>query len=140
MRWCGWARRCADPLEPSWAQASPDGEHRSERRQFNLAGDDCPVFDGLWPYCRSYVGATLGGAVELNSGAADIVVNWSGGLHHAHKAEASGFCYVNDIVLGILELLRYHRRVLYIDIGETECRRAPCGPRLVGCLSAAWPR
>ena len=27
-----------------------------------------------------------------------------------------GFCYVNDIVLGILELLKYHARVLYIDI------------------------
>jgi len=43
-------------------------------------------------------------------------VNWAGGLHHAKKAEASGFCYVNDIVLAILELLKFHRRVLYIDI------------------------
>ena len=40
----------------------------------------------------------------------------SGGLHHAKKSEASGFCYVNDIVLAILELLKYHQRVLYIDI------------------------
>lgn len=39
-----------------------------------------------------------------------------GGLHHAKKMEASGFCYVNDIVLAILELLKYHPRVLYIDI------------------------
>jgi acetoin utilization deacetylase AcuC-like enzyme len=30
--------------------------------------------------------------------------------------QASGFCYVNDIVLAILELLKYHARVLYIDI------------------------
>ncbi len=30
----------------------------------------------------------------------------AGGMHHAKKAEASGFCYVNDIVLGILELLK----------------------------------
>jgi len=37
-------------------------------------------------------------------------------LHHAKKGEASGFCYVNDIVLAILELLKYHPRVLYIDI------------------------
>ncbi|KAF8076909.1 hypothetical protein FPV67DRAFT_1445453 [Lyophyllum atratum] len=29
---------------------------------------------------------------------------------------ASGFCYINDIVLGILELLRTYPRVLYIDI------------------------
>ncbi len=27
-------------------------------------------------------------------------------MHHAKKAEASGFCYVNDIVMAILELLK----------------------------------
>uniref|UniRef100_A0A0X3P5T6 Histone deacetylase 3 n=1 Tax=Schistocephalus solidus TaxID=70667 RepID=A0A0X3P5T6_SCHSO len=32
------------------------------------------------------------------------------------KFEASGFCYVNDIVIAILELLKHHARVLYIDI------------------------
>jgi acetoin utilization deacetylase AcuC-like enzyme len=32
------------------------------------------------------------------------------------RAEASGFCYVNDIVLAILELLKIHPRVVYIDI------------------------
>uniref|UniRef100_A0A8C4F9N4 Histone deacetylase 3 n=1 Tax=Dicentrarchus labrax TaxID=13489 RepID=A0A8C4F9N4_DICLA len=46
----------------------------------------------------------------------DIAINWAGGLHHAKKFEASGFCYVNDIVISILELLKYHPRVLYIDI------------------------
>ena len=49
-------------------------------------------------------------------GEADIAINWAGGLHHAKKREASGFCYINDIVLGILELLRSVPRVLYIDI------------------------
>ena len=77
----------------------------------------------------------VGGAVKLNKNEADICINWAGGLHHAKKSEASGFCYVNDIVLGILELLkcalslrppcplrnsnflvRVHARVLYIDI------------------------
>lgn len=42
----------------------------------------------------------LGGAVRLNQQASDIVINWAGGLHHAKKSEASGFCYVNDCVLG----------------------------------------
>lgn len=32
-----------------------------------------------------------------------------GGMHHAKKAEASGFCYINDIVLGILELLKVRK-------------------------------
>lgn len=49
----------------------------------------------------------LGGAVKLNKQEADIVINWAGGLHHAKKSEASGFCYINDIVLAILELLKY---------------------------------
>jgi histone deacetylase 1/2 len=57
-----------------------------------------------------------GAAQRLASGAADITINWAGGLHHAKKREASGFCYINDIVLGILELLRTYPRVLYIDI------------------------
>lgn len=55
-------------------------------------------------------------AQRIASGAADIAINWAGGLHHAKKREASGFCYINDIVLGILELLRSYPRVLYIDI------------------------
>lgn len=49
----------------------------------------------------------LAGAIKLNKQQSDIAVNWAGGLHHAKKSEASGFCYVNDIVLGILELLKY---------------------------------
>lgn len=83
--------------------------------QFNV-GDDCPVFDGLYDFCTLYTGASLDGAVKLNNNCCDIAVNWSGGLHHAKKFEASGFCYVNDIVIAILELLKYHPRVLYIDI------------------------
>lgn len=39
-----------------------------------------------------------------------------GGYHHAKKAKASGFCYVNDIVLSIQRLLENFDRVLYIDI------------------------
>ncbi|KAG2183050.1 hypothetical protein INT44_006031, partial [Umbelopsis vinacea] len=79
-------------------------------------GDDCPVFEGLFEYCGLSAGGSMEGAARLNRGLCDIAINWAGGLHHAKKSEASGFCYVNDIVLGILELLRYYPRVLYIDI------------------------
>jgi len=58
----------------------------------------------------------VGGAIKLNNKIADIAINWAGGLHHAKKSEAAGFCYVNDVVLAILELLKRHQRVLYIDI------------------------
>eukprot|EP00923_Selenidium_pygospionis_P004078 GHVN01006473.1.p1 GENE.GHVN01006473.1~~GHVN01006473.1.p1 ORF type:complete len:306 (-),score=43.07 GHVN01006473.1:299-1216(-) len=46
----------------------------------------------------------------------ETAINWAGGLHHAKRRSASGFCYVNDCVLGILEMLKYRHRVLYVDI------------------------
>merc|ERR1719232_575746 len=83
---------------------------------YNVGAADCPVFDGLYEFCSRYTGASMDGAVKLNNGECDIAINWAGGLHHAKKFEASGFCYVNDIVVAILELLKVHPRVLYIDI------------------------
>ena len=90
-------------------------EYSKQLHAFNV-GEDCPVFDGLYQFCQASAGGSICGAQKLNHGQADIAINWAGGLHHAKKSEASGFCYVNDIVLGILELLKYHQRVLYIDI------------------------
>ncbi|XP_063852530.1 histone deacetylase 1-like [Scylla paramamosain] len=90
-------------------------EYNKQMQKFNV-GEDCPVFDGLYEFCQLSSGGSIAGAVKLNKQACDIAVNWAGGLHHAKKSEASGFCYVNDIVLAILELLKYHQRVLYIDI------------------------
>jgi histone deacetylase 1/2 len=90
-------------------------EHHSALSRFNVL-EDCPVFDGLWEYCQIAAGGSLAGAARLNSGESSIAVNWAGGLHHAKKAEASGFCYINDCVLAILELLKVHSRVLYVDI------------------------
>lgn len=96
---------------------TPDNTSRFTRelREFNMY-EDCPVFDGLYQYCQIAAGGSLGAAVKLNYQTSDIAINWAGGLHHAKRAEASGFCYVNDIVLAILELLKYHQRVLYLDI------------------------
>jgi histone deacetylase 1/2 len=84
-------------------------------REFNF-NEDCPVFDGLFDFARLYSGASLQAAARLNAGLSDVAINWSGGLHHAKKSEASGFCYANDLVLAILELLKTHSRVLYVDI------------------------
>jgi len=96
---------------------TPDNMHEflTQLQRFNV-GEDCPLFDGLYDYCQLYTSGSVGGAVRLNNDQNDIVINWSGGLHHAKKGEASGFCYINDCVLCILELLKKHSRVLYIDI------------------------
>lgn len=82
---------------------------------FNI-GEDCPIFEGLNDYCKIYTTGSILGSYYLNNNLSDIAINWSGGLHHAKKHEASGFCYVNDCVLSILELLTKYQRVLYIDI------------------------
>ncbi|KAH9158730.1 hypothetical protein LEN26_002764 [Aphanomyces euteiches] len=130
--------RKMDVFEPHWASAeemkafhateyidflqkvSPTNEKslQSEATKFSMGTEnaDCPVFDGIFNYCQLSAGGSLDAAYRLIHGLTDIAINWSGGLHHAKKSEASGFCYVNDIVLGILELLKYHPRVLYIDI------------------------
>ena len=114
------------------SKVTPDNmdQYAKEQGKYNV-GDDCPVFDGLFEFCGISGGGSMEGAARLNRGKCDIAINWSGGLHHAKKSEASGFCYINgklsqpycnklanvtDIVLGIIELLRYKQRVLYIDI------------------------
>ena len=37
-------------------------------------------------------------------------------LYMCCRDSASGFCYVNDIVLGILKLREKYSRVLYVDV------------------------
>ncbi|KIK69964.1 hypothetical protein GYMLUDRAFT_67216 [Collybiopsis luxurians FD-317 M1] len=90
-------------------------EMRTLIEKFNC-GEDCPIFADMYDFSRMYAGASLAGARKLCARTTDIAINWSGGLHHAKRGEPSGFCYVNDIVLAILEMLRFYPRVLYIDI------------------------
>ncbi|OUC49559.1 histone deacetylase family protein [Trichinella nativa] len=77
---------------------------------------DCPNFTGLFDYCQLIAGGSLAAARSLNNGLCDVAINWGGGLHHAKWNRAYGFCYVNDPVLAIVELLKHNGRVLYLDI------------------------
>ncbi|XP_020880662.1 LOW QUALITY PROTEIN: histone deacetylase 7 [Arabidopsis lyrata subsp. lyrata] len=87
-------------------------------KQFNIDVDlDGPVFHNLFDYCRAYAGGTISAAAKLNRQEADIAINWAGGMQNAKKDKASDFGYANDVVLGILELLKTFKRVLYVDIG-----------------------
>ncbi|KAL4245117.1 histone deacetylase family protein [Abortiporus biennis] len=64
-----------------------------------LVGDDNPAWEGIFDFCTLSAGGSIEAAQRIASGATDIAINWAGGLHHAKKREASGFCYINDIVL-----------------------------------------
>lgn len=78
---------------------------------------DCPQFPLMIPYIRATAGSTLSCASwmidQLPESA--VAVNFYGGRHHAKRDKASGFCYVNDIVLGILRLRSHFGKVMYID-------------------------
>ena len=87
-----------------------------QSKNFGIGDHDCPCFPGMFELAQISTGGSLDAAIMLNHKMADVCINWAGGLHHAKKEEASGFCFVNDIVVAILELLKYHNRVLYIDI------------------------
>jgi len=68
----------------------------SVHSKFNVGEyTDCPIFDGMMEFCKIYTGCSIDGAQKLNHKITDVAVNWSGGLHHAKKGEASGFCYIN---------------------------------------------
>lgn len=91
-------------------------ESLKSKKNYSVGDSDCPIFPGCFTLSEISTGGSIDAAVMLNHKLADVCINWSGGLHHAKKEEASGFCYVNDIVCAIIELLKYNNRVLYIDI------------------------
>ncbi len=78
--------------------------------------NDCPSFPGIEEYGMRIVSGTLNAARLLVGQEYDVVVNWGGGMHHARKSKPAGFCYANDIVIGIMEILKYCNKVMYIDI------------------------
>lgn len=88
----------------------------TQRFSIGTKENDCPIFKGVYDLAQISTGGSLAAAASISLENADIAINWAGGLHHAKKSEARGFCYINDIVLCILELLKFHKRVLYIDI------------------------
>ncbi|MCK4412758.1 MAG: acetoin utilization protein AcuC [Candidatus Eisenbacteria sp.] len=81
-----------------------------------LSTGDNPIFSGMWDYSLDTVGGSLTGARIIASGEAQQVFHPGGGLHHAQRQRAAGFCYVNDVVIAIDHLLAQGKRVFYLDI------------------------
>ncbi|GAO74527.1 histone deacetylase superfamily protein [Meiothermus ruber H328] len=77
---------------------------------------DTPIFPGMDEAARWLVGGTLSAARMVSSGAAREVLQLGGGLHHAQKDLASGFCVYNDLSIAIRHLTEQGLRVAYIDI------------------------
>lgn len=93
------------------------GLNKETAAQFNFSevGDN-PVYLGMYESALLSTGASVVGAELLLEDKADVTFNISGGLHHAMKTNASGFCIFNDPVIAINTILAKGKRVAYIDI------------------------
>jgi acetoin utilization protein AcuC len=84
---------------------------------FGLGTQDTPAFAGMHEASARLVGGSLAAADAIVSGTAVHAVNFGGGMHHAGRSVASGFCIYNDAAASIQRLLDSGvQRVLYLDV------------------------
>ncbi len=82
-----------------------------------LGTEDDPAFAGMHEASARLAGGSLLAAAAVLDGSAVRAVNFGGGMHHASKERASGFCIYNDAALAVQRLLDGGvQRVAYIDI------------------------
>ena len=104
------------------ALASADsGQFEIDMLFMGLGSGDCPVFAGMYPYAVLAAGATITAAKWILDGKAETAFNPSGGYHHAFPDRATGFCYINDVVLGCETLARAGKKVILLDIDVHHC-------------------
>lgn len=85
-------------------------------REAGLGTDDNPVVEGLYDWALESVKGTV--TILRHIEDYRVLFNPGGGMHHAWPDRASGFCYLNDIVIAIKELKmrRPDLRVFYLDM------------------------
>jgi acetoin utilization protein AcuC len=99
------------------AGGRPSGSTLRAARMFGLGTEDDPVFPGMHDASALVAGATLAAARAVWSGATEHGASIAGGLHHAMRGQASGFCVYNDPAIAIAWLLQAGaERVAYVDI------------------------
>ncbi|MFV2175115.1 acetoin utilization protein AcuC [Actinomadura sp. LOL_016] len=85
--------------------------------RYGLGTDDNPVFLGMHEASALVTGASVAAAEAVWTGASEHAANIAGGLHHALKGAASGFCVYNDPAVAIAWLLEHGaERVAYVDV------------------------
>jgi len=92
------------------------GEDLCSDYKHGLGTPDNPVFPKIYETGAKYVGATLDGMKKIIDGASNAFCI-SGGLHHAQRNAAAGFCIFNDVAIAINYLQQKKNcKVLYFDI------------------------
>jgi acetoin utilization protein AcuC len=86
--------------------------------EFGLGTPDDPIFPAMHEASAAVAGASLVAAENVVQGSAEHAFNPAGGLHHARRREASGFCIYNDPAIAIAKVLELEPdwRVMYVDV------------------------
>jgi acetoin utilization protein AcuC len=106
--------RVHDPAYLAAVRAAPDDPFF---QGWGLGTADNPIFEGMHEASALVAGATMNAAEAVWRGAALRAVNVAGGLHHAMRDRASGFCVYNDPAVAIARLLDLGaQRVAYVDV------------------------
>jgi acetoin utilization protein AcuC len=98
------------------AELSAPGADRGDAERWGLGTADNPIFEGMDLATRRVVGGTLTAARLVADGTVKRALHLGGGLHHALRARASGFCVYSDLGVAIEALRRRGLRVAYIDV------------------------
>ena len=98
-------------------QASRGGGELWDLMHYGLGTGDNPIFPDMHQACARVVGAVLETCRRVMRGEADHAMCFSGGLHHAMRSKASGFCVYNDAGVAIARLKEEYPglRVAYVD-------------------------
>jgi acetoin utilization protein AcuC len=98
-------------------RAAPGSTSARLATMFGLGSSDNPVFDRMHEAAALVTGATIEAADAVWSGRSSHAVALAGGLHHAMRSSASGFCVYNDPAVAIAWLLGHGaERVAYVDV------------------------
>jgi len=90
----------------------------SERGTGLLDYGDTPVFPGIFEAASYVVGSSLAALDAVMKGEVTYSMNPMGGMHHARKNRAAGFCVFNDVGVIIEKSRREYglARILYVDL------------------------
>src|ERR1022692_357496 len=106
-----------DPRYIAAVRRAGEGELDLSVLSFGIGTEDDPAFPGMHEASALVSGATLAAARAVWTGEADHGASIAGGLHHAMRAKASGFCVYNDPAIAIAWLLQAGaERIAYVDI------------------------
>ncbi len=117
---CASAADLARFHDPAYIDAVIAAEARQtmtpeDATRFNIGAIEAPIYPTMFQRPATAAGASLLAAdLVAESG---IVFSPASGTHHGRRARASGFCFFNDPVLGLLRLLDGGlERIFYLDI------------------------